>query len=115
MTPEENKQLIRQLIEEVYVGDVCRLDDFIADDYVDHAKWKTREGLRKTLSAIHKAYPERKSLIEVMFAADDKVAVHLRFIMTGSGKKQETITETLIFRIDKGKVVEHWGNSDSFF
>lgn len=115
---EENKALIRRLVAEVYGSDLDRLNDLVAENYVDHSRWGDRDGLRRMLTALRHAYPEIKFSIDDLIAEGDRVAACIHCDCAGEagsavGKKR--IKATVVFRVDKGKVVEHWGHSDSFF
>ncbi len=115
---DENKAIIRRLVEEVYGGDLDRLNDFIAEDYVDHSRWGDRDGLRRVLTALRHAYPEVKFSVDELIAEGDKVAaqVHCECRCPDSpGLPDKRIDATLVFRVADGKIVEHWGHSDSFF
>ena len=111
---EQNKKLVRELVESVYGGELTRLDDFVSDAYVDHSRWGDREGLRRMLAQFKAAYPDIEFTVEDIVAEGNRVAARIRATYTGSPKRRErekTIRATAIFRIDEGKVVEHWGTA----
>ena len=58
MTMQENKSVICDLIESGSSGDWHRLEDLVAEDYVDHCKWKNREGLIQTFRTFREVYPD---------------------------------------------------------
>ena len=114
MSAKENKTLVRRLFEEAIPGDLDLLRESFADDYVDHCRWENREGLCHMISGFRAAFPKLKCKVEDMIAEGDKVAA--RVMITGNGKEMEkTIKAVAIYRIENGKIVEHWGHSDSFF
>lgn len=125
MSIEENKAMIRRYMEEVHnKGNLDALDDFYAVDFDDHTPWPGTppglEGMRQTYNVIHSAFTNIHVAIDDMIAEGDKIV--LRFSATGThvGEfmgipatgKNFTIMEIRIYRIDNGKIVEHWGLLD---
>jgi predicted ester cyclase len=105
-------------VEEVYGGDLGRIDELIAENYVDHSRWGDREGLRRMLTALRQAYPEIHFYVDDLIAEDDKVAACIHCdceAPSRGGTRKKRIDATIVFRIEAGKVIEHWGHSDSFF
>jgi predicted SnoaL-like aldol condensation-catalyzing enzyme len=117
MASSENKTIVRQLVEQVYSGAVERLDELVAADYVDHSRWRDREGLRRVIVAFKGAYPTIEFSVRDILAEDDRVAARIRCTCRDpSDPSQDKVIHSIsIFRLDEGKVVEHWGHSDSFF
>jgi predicted SnoaL-like aldol condensation-catalyzing enzyme len=117
MSSSDNKAIVRQLVEKVYCGAVDQLDELVAADYVDHSRWRDREGLRRVIVAFKGAYPEIEFSVRDILAEDDKVAARIRCTCRDhSDRFQDKVIHSIaIFRLDDGKVVEHWGHSDSFF
>jgi predicted ester cyclase len=118
MSLAENKTIVRELVERVYNGDVDRLDQLVAADYVDHSRWHDREGLRRVITALKAAYPGIDFRVRDILAEEDKVAARIRCDCRDDSQKsgpQKVIHSIAIFRLANGKVVEHWGHSDSFF
>jgi predicted SnoaL-like aldol condensation-catalyzing enzyme len=118
MSPSENKAIVRQLVEKVYCGAVDQLDQLVAADYVDHSRWRDREGLRRVIVAFKGVYPGIEFSIRDILAEDDKVAARIRCTCRDhhSDESQDKVIHSIaIFRLSDGKVVEHWGHSDSFF
>ncbi len=113
-TLERNKTLVRELVERVYGGELARLGEIVSARYVDHSRWKTREGLKKMLEGFLAAYSRVEFSLEDVLAESDRVAVRIHCECRSQGNTVEkTIDSTGIFRVYGGKVVEHWGNSDS--
>ena len=112
------KAIVRRLVEDVYGGDLDRLGEFIADDYVDHSRWGDRDGLRRMLTALRHAYPEIHFTVDDLISEGDKVAARIHCTCSDPLPNRtpvKNIDATVIFRIENGKIVEHWGHSDSFF
>ena len=115
MFASDNKAIVRQLVEKVYCGAVDQLDGLVAADYVDHSRWRDREGLSRVIVAFKGAYPAIEFSVRDIVAEDDKVAARIRCTCRDHSDTDKVIHSIAIFRLDNGKVVEHWGHSDSFF
>ena len=122
---EENKDLIRRLIEEVERGNVDVIDELLAPDFVDHDllpdQEPDREGYKRGLSEDRDAFSNLGITIEDQLAEGDKVVTRLTWRGTHdrgkfmdkspTGKKVEA-TAIFIHRISGGKVKEEWSASD---
>lgn len=86
-SPEQNKRLITQFIEEVLNRkNFAVLDEIVAEDFVEHIPFPGqgpgREGLRYAVSLFVKAFPDLHWQIEEQVAEGEKVVT--RFTMTGT-------------------------------
>lgn len=126
MTPEENKRLVRRFYEEIDKGNIDAMDEFVAEDYVDHhpppfpGLASGREGLKQAFRIFWTATPGRH-VIEDQIAEDDKVVTRLTAYgrhegelpgplpATGAEMRQ---TAVAIHRITGGKIAEHWSDRD---
>ncbi len=117
MSGYSNKEIVRRLVEEVYNGALEKLDDLVAESCVDHGRWNNRDGLRRVLRALRSAYPRLEFSVRDMLAEDDKVAARIRCDCREhpGSECEKVIHSTEIFRLSDGRVVEHWGHSDSYF
>jgi len=122
---EDNKILVRRLVEEVLnKGDVAPLDQLLADNYINHSLPPgvppSRDGFAGLVKTVSGAFPDAQVTIEDMVAEGDRVM--FRDTTTGtqagpfqgvpaSGKKIAW-TEMHLFRIENGKIVEHWMQID---
>ena len=111
---QENKDLIQRFFQHLVADDATVLGEYIAEDYVDHCKWKNLEGFKHAWKALRRAYTDIKLTVEDMIAEGDKIAVRFHMDCTGASNRK-SLSATVIFRIANGKIVEHWGNSNSFF
>ncbi len=126
MSTEENKAIIRRIIEEAFnKGNLAVVDDLMATNYVFHGpsgqEVKGPEGFKQMITMYRTAFPDLHLTIDDMVAEGDKVA--FRFIFQGTHKgdlmgiaptgKQVTVTVTVISRFVGGKEVEAWENADS--
>ncbi|MGQ9552359.1 MAG: ester cyclase [Candidatus Bathycorpusculaceae bacterium] len=119
---EENKAIVRRLIEAENEHSVALLDEFIAPNFVDEPntpfELRGLESCKQFENAVVKAFPDFKETIEDIIAEGDKVWVYFRFTGTHTGEwrvfgitlpptgKKITWVGVSIFRIVKGKVVE---------
>ena len=119
----QNKLLARRLLEEVVnTGAVDRLSHFLAPEYV--APLLGIAGIdqaREHLLTFRRCYPDMVATVEGQVAEGDIVATW--FVMRGThlgafrgvpatGKKI-TLRAVKVQRIRDGRVVEHWGGSNS--
>jgi steroid delta-isomerase-like uncharacterized protein len=125
MSSEDNKRLVQRFYEAIDRGDLAAMDEFVADDYVDHnpppfpALPKGREGLKQVFKTFLEATPGYHK-IEDQIAEGDKVVTRMTSYgkhegdlpgapRTGNDLKMTSIT---IHRIANGKVVEKWSEKD---
>ena len=125
MTPQENKMLVRRFYEEIDKGNLDAMDQFVAEDYLDHnpppfpGLSPGREGLKQAFKIFWEATPGYHH-IEEQIAEGDKVVTRLTSYgkhegdlpgapRTGNDLKLTSIT---IHRIADGKLVEKWGEKD---
>lgn len=126
MSTEDNKALVRRLYEEVFNrGNLSTVDELLAADYIDHTALPGTSpgpgGLKQFISMFRAAFPDLHFTIEDMIAEGDTVVVRQTYRGTHKGDlmgisstgKQVTITSIDIGRFAGGKLVEHWGSTDS--
>ncbi|HZB11357.1 MAG TPA: SpoIIE family protein phosphatase [Rubrobacter sp.] len=122
---EKNKALVRTFFEEAWgKGNVAAVDEFMADEYVEHPRPSTlppgTEGLKQLIAAYRTAFPDLKMTLDDIFAEGEMVAfrwsvsgTHLGDWLgvppTGNHVRATGIT---VFRIAGGKVVESWTSID---
>ena len=107
---EENKALVRSLIEDVLMvgGDPTKIDDYIsAETYIQHNK-DVPDGLEhfKAL-ALAENRPLNYTDLHLLVGSGNFVATLCRAEWEGS-----PLAQVDIFRLENGKVVEHWDNSE---
>jgi len=124
MTPNENKALVRRFYEAIDKGNVDAMDQFVAENYIDHnpapfVAATGLEGLKESFKIFEKATPGYH-IIEDQIAEGDKVVTRLTSIgkhegdlpgapRTGNDMKMTSIT---IHRIANGKLAEKWSEKD---
>lgn len=122
-TESQNKLLARRLLEEVVnTGAADRLSDFLAPEYVaPHEGIAGINQAREHLLVFRHCYPDMAVTVEGQVAEGDIVATW--FVMRGThlgafrgvpatGKKI-TLRGVNVQRIRDGRIVEHWGGSNS--
>lgn len=103
---EENKMMVANLYQEIF-GDknIDAVDKYIGDNYIQHnpAVGDGKEALKEALRVWFKDAPKEKIDIQHIGADGNFVYIH-----TKSKQGNKTISVMDIFRVDGGKVVEHW-------
>ena len=124
-TEENNLRIVRRIIEEgVNQQDLSVFDEVISPYFVDHEAEGSDpggpEGEKELLGSIKESFPDWRWDVEDMLAAEDKVITRYVVRGTHSGEymgaqptgKEIAFTGINIVRLEGGKVVESWGNSD---
>jgi len=124
MSTDKNKAVVRRFIEEVFVkGNVAAVDEFAAADFVPHSWASVKPGienLKQAVTRVSSGLSDVRMTIEDMIAEGDKVSVRLTahavhkgdFMGMPATGKSYTISETHIFCVADGKIVEHWRDAD---
>lgn len=124
MTAEQNKQLIEQLSREVFGdGNIDRVDDLYADDYVEHGSLGDIEGLdahRENIRQFLEAFSMGKPVSENIIADEHRVSYCYRTEAkhTGEFLGIEPTNETIetagcaTYRVENGKIVEGWHHNN---
>ena len=91
MQPQENKTLVRRVIDEAQNrGKLDVIDDLFADDFVDHTPLPglppTREGVRMLFGALRAAFPDLHVVVSEQIAEDERVVTRKTFNGTHGGE-----------------------------
>ena len=87
MSLEENKAIVRSLIEAYNEQNLDSLDDLVAADYVDNIlQIRGLESLKQTYTGFYKGFPDTHSTIEDIIAEGDKVWVRETETRTHTGE-----------------------------
>ena len=127
MSTEQNKALVRQMVEEVFNrGNTSRADEFLAPDFVEREELppgmpRDREGVKQLTAMMRSAFPDFKATIDDIVAEGDKVVIRQTWSGTQKGEfmgipptgKSVSFGVFDILRMAGGKCVEHWGQMDS--
>ena len=131
MSLEENKTIIRKMIEAYNKRNLASLDQLYAPDYVNrNLQLRGLESFKQFMTRIYKGFPDWHETIEDITAEGDKVWVRFKVTGTHTGEyrgylpligkkitlaptgKKITFTGVIIYRIVNGKVVESWAVYD---
>jgi len=124
MSIEDNKRIVRRFIEEIFVKqDEAAVDELAARDFTPHSWPGVKPGtetLKQAMRRVSAGLADVSMKIEDMIAEGDRVAVRLTAHGTHRGEfmgmpasgRSYTISETHIFRLRDGQVIEHWRDAD---
>ena len=127
MSADQNKALVRQMVEETFNrGNMSWVDEFMAPDFVEREELppgiqRDRDGVKQLTIALRSAFPDFKATIDDIVAEGDKVVIRMTWRGTHKGEfmgvpptgKSISIGVIDIIRLAEGKFVEHWGIMDS--
>lgn len=127
MTAEENKAIVRRWFEEVIdQGRVEVVDEIVTPDSVNHAAAPGRpqgiEGAKQVVGFTKRTQPDQQWTSQRIIAEGDYVVVHgvregtwqadsFRGVATPTGKRV-AVELVHIFRLEDGKIAEHWAVRD---
>lgn len=117
---EHAKAIVRRFVEEVQAkGNLDAVDDFIAEDCVNHTPppgvTPDREGAKQIFAMFRAAFPDHDAVILDMVGEGDTVATYKTFIGTHQGEfmgipatgKRITVRVMDFVRLREGKIAEH--------
>jgi predicted ester cyclase len=123
---EENKELVRRLMDEgINQGNIGLIDEFFAPDFVEHEELPPgippgREAVKQFTTMFRSAFPDLNVTFDDLLAEGDKVVVRSTWSGTHNGEfmgiaptgKSMSVGVIDIIRFAGGKIVEHWGQMD---
>jgi C-1 hydroxylase len=125
MSLEENKAIVRKMIEEYNRQNFDAFDDLVASDYIGRFtgpphQLQGLESLKQMFKMGRVGCPDWHEAIEDIIAEGDKVWVRTTYTGTNTGEfwglaptgKKITTEAVDIYRIANGKIVEGWNISD---
>jgi steroid delta-isomerase-like uncharacterized protein len=126
MSTEQNKALVRRLVDEIFNrGNADLVDELMAPDFVEHEELPPgmpsgRDGVKQMTVMLRSAFPDFKATIDDMLAEGDKVVLRMNWTGTQRGEfmgipasgRGMSIGVIDIIRVAGGKCVEHWGQMD---
>jgi predicted ester cyclase len=127
MSSEQNKAIVRRLLEEPWKGDLRVVDELIDRTYVGYdpstpEPLRGPDGFKENVATYRAAYSDARITVDDQIAEGDKVATR----WTGRGKhdgdlmgiaptgKQVTVSGLTLSRLANGKVIEEYTNWDTF-
>ena len=121
MPSEDNKAIVRRLIEDLFnTGNPDIADEVLADDYVDHSPSypdvPERENVKQSVSEWLIAFPDTVSVVRDLVTEGDRVAARWSTQATHRGEFMDIsptgnridVTWFGIFCLSDGKIVESW-------
>jgi predicted SnoaL-like aldol condensation-catalyzing enzyme len=107
-TLEANKQIVLNFIRTaVNEGDIERASEHFGERYIQHNPniADGADGFRAYVQHLRAAFPSVRGEVKRIFADGDFVVVHMH---AKREPAEEGIAIVDIFRLDAGKLVEHW-------
>ena len=120
---QTNERLARRLYEEAWGrGELRALDELAAPDVVDHHhRQRGRENLKRSVANLRVSFPDLHFVLEGQETEEDRVTT--RWTMGGTDRggvlwypptgKAASFSGTFTDRFEEGRIVEHWGESDT--
>ena len=115
MAIAENKALVRSLFEAINAGNLARIYEVFAADFVDRSTAEQvpgPDGVQQYFTRLRAALPDLYITIDDLIAEDEKVVVRTTWRGTyeGSSSAGRQVARTMIqmFRIVNNKIQEEW-------
>lgn len=123
MSTEENKAIVRRMVEEWNKGNRAVWDEIMAPDCVyrlSNGKSATAQEMKQFVQELERAFPDHHLTIEGLIAEGDKVVALYTDSGTMKGSfmgmeatgKRFTVPAIEIYRFAGGKIVEAWEARD---
>jgi predicted ester cyclase len=124
IAPEENKALVRRMMDWWTEGDVAVLDQTHSPDFVAHTPngdVRGRDAQKERLAVLVAMFADRRLAIEELIAEGDTVAMRYTweathageaFGMSPTGNRVRSATNAF-YRIAGGKIAEEWEEHDT--
>jgi predicted ester cyclase len=113
VSAEENKAMLRRLVEAINRADMNVVDELFAPEVAGQAKLN--------FTAFRSAFPDWREEVVDMVAEDDKVIGRFKCSGTHRGEmmgiaptgRRMQVDEVYFLRVENGKFVEFWGLEDN--
>jgi predicted ester cyclase len=113
VSAEENKAMLRRLVEAINRADMNVVDELFAPEVAGQAK--------QNFTAFRSAFPDWREKVVDMVAEDDKVIGRFKCSGTHRGEmmgiaptgRRMQVDEVYFLRVENGKFVEFWGLEDN--
>jgi steroid delta-isomerase-like uncharacterized protein len=118
------KAVVRRVYQAVSSGDFESLSALIADDVVEHEQLPglepNKEGVLQFFRGMREAFPDMEMVPDSIIAEGDMVAARVTLKGTHRGDflgipatgKEVVVAVADFFRVENGRVAEHWGVAD---
>lgn len=126
MSTEDNVRIVQRLYEEVInAGNLDLADEVVAADIIEHEQFPGmspgREGFKQFFAMFRAAFPDLRFTVRDVIAQEDRVVARVTLSGTHQGEfmemeptgKRFEVEAIDIGRIADGKIVEHWGQTDT--
>ncbi len=125
MSTEQNKAIVRRMMDIIASGDTSQVDQVFAPNWTNHdpslPPLLGLDGARQLIQMFPSAFPDGKLSIENLTAEDDEVGGNWSFTGTNTGSflglpptgKKVTVQAAGMFRVVDGKVTDNWVNLDA--
>ena len=124
---DDNKRLVRRLVDEVWNrGNLDLIDEIANADYVRHdPSWpepiQNRDAYKEYVATVRHAFADLQFTIEDLIAEGDKVVVRWTLKGTHDGEfmgikptwREVTLPGMTIIRIGSGRIAEGWDGYDA--
>jgi len=102
-----NKELVLDFYEKYNNRDVEGVMAYLGETYIQHNPWVADgpEAFRRCVTYLRENYPDGRNEVKRAIADGDLVALHVHSRRV-PGEEGRAIVD--IFRVEDGKVVEHW-------
>jgi len=127
MSSEQNKTIVRRLLEEPWTGNLRVVDELIYPKYIGYdpaipEPLRGPDGFKENVATYRGAYSDARITVDEQIAEGDKVATRWTGRGTHDGDlmgvsptgKKVTVSGLTFSRIANGKVVEDYTNWDTF-
>ena len=113
MSAEENKAMVRRLLEAINTGNMDVVDELFSPEVAGQAK--------QNYTAFRSAFPDWREEIVDVVAEEDKVVGRFKCSGTNRGEmmgiaptgRHMEVDEVYFLRVENGKFVEFWGLEDN--
>jgi len=123
---EENKAIARRVYEIISTGDFDRAEEIVDASVPDNELLpcdppaRLIDTFKETFSEAREGFPDLAIAVEDVMAEGDRVTARVTMRGTHSGEfqgiaptgKRVEVKAIDMFRIEGGKIVEHWGHAD---
>ncbi len=123
---EENKAIARRVYEIISAGDFDRAEEIVDASVQDNELLpcdppaRLIDTFKETFSEAREGFPDLTIAVEDVMAEGDRVTARVTMRGTHSGEfqgiaptgRQVEVRAIDMFRIEGGKIVEHWGHAD---
>lgn len=113
----DEKAIVLRVLRAMETGDDAEFDAVMAEDYIQHNHLGNgRDPVKKMVAGLRRAFPDLKVVAEDLVAEGDRVVARVTITGTHQGRflgvdpthRPITIRSVDIWRIEDGRLKEHW-------